>query len=115
MDEEEIQDILDNFKDAGAVERNKQGYRLTEQGAEIAETMIGTRPDMQLKLFAIRWNQMPNYTNPHRKLIKIAKDLKENPGINIFRTIESNPDKLDGIELTVDQLPEDFVQQFDPK
>lgn len=117
MKTEGFDEEIKELEEAGMIKRKKtrDGEKLefTEQGLKATEFKIGLDTDMQLFLFTVMWNEMPDYENPHLKLVKIGERLKENPGINIFRTLEANPEKVEGIELKKD-LPEEFVMQFDP-
>lgn len=113
-------DKLRELEKEGVIEvkqsRNGRQIEFTEPGEAFTEMQIAWNEDMQLFLFDLYWNEKyGDVADPYRKIIKIAKDMKENPGINILRTIEANQDKLGGIELKDGYLPEDFVQQFDPE
>lgn len=116
IDKEALQDELKELEEAGVIKkvssRDGVGYEFTEDGWDFSELAISTSVDMQLTLFRMMWNNRQNYSSDHKKLMKIAKDLQKNPGINILRTLELHQDRLEGIKLK--ELPESLLEKFDP-
>jgi len=121
MNKAEFREEIRELEEAGVIETEKtrDGEKIgfTENGLAATEFMIGMRADMQLFLFSLLWNnEYQNMDSPYEKLIMIGKDMRDKFELNIFRTLETgdNADKIEGIELLEDDLPEDFVQVFDP-
>lgn len=119
MNLSQYNDELRELQKAGVLEvkqtRDGREINFTEPGKALTEMQIAWDEDMQLFLFQIYWNKKYGHLDePLRKLIRIAEDMKEDPGINILRTIESNQDKLQGMEIKDGYLPENLVKQFDP-
>jgi hypothetical protein len=113
-------DELRELEKSGVVEvkqtRDGREVNFTEPGEALAEIQIAWDEKMQLFLFQLYWtDKYGDMENSVRKLIQIAEDLKEAPGINILRTLENNQDKLNGLEFKDGYLPEDLVKQFDPE
>jgi len=120
VDLSQYNEELREFQKAGIVEvkqtRDGREIEFTEPGEALTELQIAWNEDMQLFLFKIYWDEKySDVPGSVEKLLKIADDLKEDPGINILRTIENNEEKIHGISLKQGYLPEDIVQQFDPE
>lgn len=117
MKTDEFQEEIEELEEIGVIEREKtrDGQRIsfTEDGLKATKFKIGLDSDMQLFLFQLMWNNFGDFNDPYLKLVKIAGRLRDAVEINILRTIEFNDDRLEGIEVKED-LPEDFLQVFDP-
>lgn len=116
---EGYEEELREFQEAGILEiqqtRDGRQINFTEEGKALTDLKIAWDEDMQLFLFKIYWDdKYGSMENSVEKLFKIAKELKEDPGINILRTLEANQEKIHGIEFKEGYLPEDIVKQFDP-
>lgn len=117
---EKFEQELREFEKAGILEskqtRNGREIKFSEEGKALTEMKIAWDTDMQLFLFKTLWEKKySDIKDGHERLFRIADELKEDPGINILRTLEANQDRIHGIELTEGYLPEEIVSQFDPE
>lgn len=115
----DYRDELRELEDAGVIElvnsRDGSRVKFTDDGEKAMKFMVGIDTDKQLFIFDLLWTEFySDIDDPHLRLVKIGRDLRDVAEINIFRTIEARIDDLHGLELTQGSLPEEFVRRFDP-
>jgi hypothetical protein len=121
-----LREVLEELLHEGHVdeewneESGDHAYSLTGSGMEYAEEMVRNDPDAQIFLFSLMWNEkVTDAENPwgeaEKKLLRIAAELKKEPGINILRTLWEHRDKYEGGFAFKEKPPEDLLEKFDPE
>lgn len=119
---DELEEALEDLRKDGKIQeirdfdKGERKFGLTEEGKGYFEGMLKHDEEAQLLTFTMMWNHFYSHIeDPGERLFKIADALKEEPGINILRTLLDNPEKIEGLQLNGDEFSERILGEFDPE
>lgn len=123
MSEEETWDAIQDLYEEGKIdhvltdETDEPAFTLNEKGMKSARQSLRENDAMVLFLIQTHLSRTVERRKDESEiaeaLVDLAKWVRDDVGVNIFRVMERNPEAAEAIDFS--GLSETFIEQFDPE